>query len=123
MEENRDRILEKAKELGRLVSQTPEYAYLKAANRELVDDREATKMLNELRSLQEKVLGYIDKDEESPEELRTELDEIQSQVQASSRYQMLISTQTNFEKLMDRVNQEIGKGIREGDESRIIIPS
>lgn len=123
MDETRESILKKARELGRLVSQTPEYAYLKAANRELADDRETTELLNELRSLQEKVLDHIDKGEEIPDELKAELEEMQGKVQGSSRYQMLASTQSNFEKLMERVNQAIGNGIREGDESRIIIPS
>ena len=123
MDDTRESIFEKARELGRLVSQTPEFAYLKAANRELADDREATGLMNELRSLQERVLAYIDKGEEIPEELRTEMDELQGRVQGSTRYQMLVSTQANFEKLMDKVNQEIGQGIKTGEESRIIIPS
>ena len=123
MDDTRESIFEKARELGRLVSQTPEFSYLKAANRELADDREATGLMNELRSLQERVLAYIDKGEEIPEELRTEMDELQGRVQGSTRYQMLVSTQANFEKLMDKVNQEIGQGIKTGEESRIIIPS
>lgn len=123
MDDTRESIFEKSRELGRLVSQTPEFSYLKAANRELADDREATGLMNELRSLQERVLAYIDKGEEIPEELRTEMDELQGRVQGSTRYQMLVSTQANFEKLMDKVNQEIGQGIKTGEESRIIIPS
>ena len=123
MDDTRESIFEKSRELGRLVSQTPEFSYLKAANRELADDREATGLMNELRSLQERVLAYIDKGEEIPEELRTEMDELQGRVQGSTRYQMLVSTQANFEKLMDKVNQEIGQGIKVGEESRIIIPS
>lgn len=123
MDDPREAIFEKARDLGRLISQTAEFSYLKAANRELADDREATELLNELRTLQEKVLGHIDEGTEIPEELRTEMDELQGKVQGSTRYQMLVSTQTNFEKLMDKVNQEIGKGIKTGEESRIIIPS
>lgn len=123
MDDAREAIFEKAKELGRLVAQTPEFSYLKAANRELADDREATELLNDLRSLQERVIAQIDKGEEISEELRAEMDEIQGKVQGSTRYQMLVSTQANFEKLMDKVNQEIGEGIKAGEESRIIIPS
>ena len=123
MDDTRDAIFEKARELGRLVAQTPEFSYLKAANRELADDREATALLNDLRSLQERVLAIIDKGEDISEELQVEMDELQGKVQGSTRYQMLVSTQANFEKLMDKVNQEIGKGIKAGEESRIIIPS
>ena len=123
MDDSREAIFEKARDLGRLVAQTPEFAYLKAANRELADDREATELLNELRSLQERVIAQIDKGEEISEEMRAEMDEIQGKVQGSTRYQMLVSTQANFEKLMDKVNQEIGEGIKAGEERRIIIPS
>lgn len=123
MDDSREAIFEKARDLGRLVAQTPEFAYLKAANRELADDREATELLNELRSLQERVIAQIDKGEEISEEMRAEMDDIQGKVQGSTRYQMLVSTQANFEKLMDKVNQQIGEGIKAGEESRIIIPS
>ena len=37
----RERMMEKAEELGRLISQSAEYSYLSAANRDLADDREA----------------------------------------------------------------------------------
>ena len=35
-------MLEKAQELGRIISQLPEYAYLRAARREIDEDRDAT---------------------------------------------------------------------------------
>ncbi len=38
------------------------------------------------------------------------------------RYQSLISAQANFDKLMDKVNQSIGSGVKEGEQSRIILP-
>ena len=45
--DTRDRIFEKAEELGRVISRTPEYSYLQAAHRDIGDDREATEMLNQ----------------------------------------------------------------------------
>ncbi len=119
----RDRIFEQATEVGRLVSQLAEYAYLKAAHREIGADREATEMLNKMREIQEGLLGYIDRGEEPPEDLRNELSELSEQVQQSSRYQSLISAQANFDKLMDRVQLAIGRGIKEGEQSRIILPT
>ncbi|MFQ5745828.1 MAG: YlbF family regulator [Gemmatimonadota bacterium] len=119
----RDGIFTKAEEVGRLLSQTAEYAYLKAAHREIGEDREATEMLNRMRELQERLLDLMDRGEEPPEDLRKELGGLSEEVQGSARYQALISAQTNFDKLMDRVNQAIGRGIRAGEESRIILPS
>lgn len=119
----RERIMERAEELGRLISQTAEYSYLSAANRDLADDREATETLNEMRALQERILGHISRGEDPPAELQQEYAEFQERVQTSSRYQSLISSQLNFDKLMDKVHQAIGRGIKKGQESRIIIPS
>lgn len=119
----RERMMEKAEELGRLISQSAEYSYLSAANRDLADDREATETLNEMRALQERLLGHISSGEDPPAELQQKYEEFQEKVQTTSRYQSLISSQLNFDKLMDRVHHSIGDGIKKGQESRIIIPS
>ncbi len=121
--DERERIFEKAKELGRVISQTPEYAYLQAAHREIGDDREATELLNKLRDLQEELLALVGRGEEPSEEREREFSELQEQIQTSTRYQALISSQANFDKLMEKVHRAIGEGIRRGEESRIIIPS
>ena len=117
----RDRMFEKAEELGRVISQTPEYMYLTSANKEIADDREAVETLNRLRDLQDSLLELVGKGEEPPEEMRTEFESLQEKVQQSTRYQALISAQSNFDKLMERVHHSIGSGIRKGEESRIII--
>ncbi len=121
--DTRERTFEKAEELGRMISQAPEYAYLQAAHREIGDDREATQTLNKLRELQEKLLEVVHRGEEPPEELESEYAKLQEEVQASSRYQALISSQANFDKLMDKIHAAIGRGIKKGEESRIIVPS
>ena len=121
--DTRDRIFEKAEELGRIIAQTPEFAYLQAAHREIGDDREATELLNRLRDLQEALLEQVGRGEEPAEDQEREFGELQEKVQTSPRYQALISSQANFDKLMDRVHRTIGQGIRKGEESRIILPS
>ena len=42
-------------------------------------------------------------------------------LQASAAYQGLVAAQSNFDKLLQRVNEEIGKGIEAGSQSRIIL--
>ena len=123
IDDSRDKIFEKAEELGRLISQTAEYSYLNAANRDLANDREATETLNQMRDIQEKILGHVSEGEEPPAELQQEFADFQEKVQASTRYQSLISSQLNFDKLMEKVHQSIGRGIKKGQESRIIISS
>lgn len=121
--DTRELVFEKAEDLGRVISQMPEYAYLQAAHREIGDDREATETLNRLRELQEGLLGAIQRGEQPLPEQEEEYAKLQEEIQQSTRYQALISAQANFDKLMERVHQFIGKGIKKGEESRIIIPS
>ena len=121
--DTRELIFEKAEDLGRVISQMPEYAYLQAAHREIGDDREATQTLNRLRELQEGLLGAIQRGEEPSPEQEQEYAKLQEEIQQSTRYQALISAQANFDKLMERIHQSIGRGIKKGEESRIIIPS
>jgi len=120
---DRDRIFERAVEVGRLISQSPEYAYLKASMRDIDGDEEAKKTLDRIRDLQEKLIGFLEREEEPPEDLRNDLAALSEEMQTSMRYQSLISAQANFDKLMDKVNQSIAAGVKEGEQSRIILPS
>ena len=120
---DRDAILERAGDVGRLISQTPEYAYLSAAMREIEGDEEAKGRLDAIRDLQERLFGFLEREEEPPVELRDDLARLSEEMQTSSRYQSLISAQANFDKLMEKVNQSIAEGVKAGEQSRIILPS
>lgn len=119
----RDRIFERASEVGRLISQTPEYAYLRSAMREIEGDEEARAKLESIRDIQEKVIGFLEREEEPPEDLRSDLGRLSEEMQTSMRYQSLISAQANFDKLMEKVNLSIAEGVKKGEQSRIILPS
>lgn len=121
--DRRDRIKDKARELGRMLGQTAEYEYLQAANKDIADDRDATEMLNEARELQDKVVSHLERGEEPPEDLQDELEEIRSKVQGSARYQSLVAAQSNFDKLMEKVHQAMTEGMKKGSESQIVMPS
>lgn len=119
----RERIVEKAEELGRMLGQTAEYKYLQSANEEISDDRDATEGINRLRDLQEKAVSHLERGEQPPEEVQEELEDLRQTIQSNPRYQSLVSAQTNFDKLMDKVHKAIGRGIKKGAESQIIMPS
>lgn len=121
--ENRQAIMEKARRLGRLVAQTAEYSYLARAQQEISDDREATEALNRLRELQDELVSHVERGEEPPEDLLEERQELAQELQRNSRYQSLVAAQSNFDKLMKKVNQAIGKGMKKGRDSKIILPS
>lgn len=114
--------MERATEVGRLVSQMPEYQRLKQAHREIGEDREATERINKLRELQTEILQQLERGDEPPEGKREELESLSQDLQSSTRYQSLIAAQANFDRLMEKVQESIGAGIRAGEESRIVIP-
>ena len=118
---NRDRIFERAAEVGRLVSQTTEFRHLKSAHEDIGGDKDATGQIEDMRNLQTEIMGFLEKGEEPPEDLRQQLEVLSEKMQTSTRYQALISAQANFDKLMEKVQESIGKGIRTGEESRIVI--
>jgi cell fate (sporulation/competence/biofilm development) regulator YlbF (YheA/YmcA/DUF963 family) len=119
----REAIFERASEVGRLISQTPEYAYLKSAMRDIDGDEQARARLDSIREIQEKVIGFLEREEEPPEDLRADLGRLSEEMQTSTRYQALISAQANFDKLMEKVNLSIAQGVKTGEQSRIILPS
>lgn len=121
--QNREAIKKKARELGRLISQTAEFGYLSSAQKELDDDREATERLNRLKKVQDEVVSTVERGEEPDEELLEEREELAQELQRDRTYQSLVSAQSNFDKLMKKVNRAISEGLKKGEESDIIMPS
>ena len=121
--DRRDRIMQKAEELGRMIGQTSEYEYLQAANQDIADDRDATELINRFKELQEKAVEHLERGEDPPEDVQEELEEIRGELQGSPRYQSLVAAQSNFDKLMQKVQKAIGEGMQKGSESQIVMPS
>lgn len=115
-------IQEKARELGRLVSQTEEYKALKRANERLGEDRESITLMNRLAELEEEMTASLRSGREPGVESQEEFTRLAEQVQQRSVYQTVVAAQSNFERLMTRINEEIGRGIEAGEQSRIILP-
>ena len=109
-----------AKELGKLISQTPEYKYYNQAAKDVEEDNELSELLKGLKELEQKVLEVEKGGEKITEELKAEYNSYMEKVQGKSRIQSLIATQENYLKLMSKVNEMIAEGIREGAQSRII---
>jgi cell fate (sporulation/competence/biofilm development) regulator YlbF (YheA/YmcA/DUF963 family) len=111
---------EKARELGRLIGQSPEYKAVKRANDELGADREAVTLLREMETLREEAQNMIAHGQQPTPEMEQKLDELLGQVQGNRVYQSVAVSQENFDKLMMRVNEWILDGIRKGAQSSII---
>ena len=118
-----DAMMEKAREVGRMISQTDEFKALKRANERLSDDREAVEKLNRLSDLQGSITQALQRGQEPSEEEREEYENLANALQGMTAYQGVVAAQSNFERLMGRVNDEISKGIEAGEQSRIILSS
>jgi cell fate (sporulation/competence/biofilm development) regulator YlbF (YheA/YmcA/DUF963 family) len=110
----------KAKDLGRLIGQSPEYQAVKRANDALGQDAAAVALLKQMEQLRVDAQQMIQRGERPTEQMEKDLDALLGQVQGQTVYQRLVSAQENFDKLMARVNDWIVDGIEKGATSSII---
>ncbi len=115
-------IEEKAKELGRLLGQTDEYKAIKRAREDLDQASEVRAQMQRLEMLSQRLEEHLKGKTEPPKELTDEYEALMSSIQAHPKYQQFVAANSNFEKIMIRVNEEIMDGIKLGAESPIIIP-
>ncbi len=116
-------MLEKAKDVGRLMGQTNEYKALQRAREALNEDRETVELVNRLAQLERDLQGQLQQGQQPSEEQQKEYEETFSELQSGSRYQGLVAAQSNFDKVLQQVNEKIGEGIEAGAKSSIIMPS
>ena len=113
-------IDEKARDLGRLIGQSPENQAVKRANDALGQDAEAVALLKQMEQLRLDAQQMIQRGERPTEQMEKDLDALLGRVQSQMVYQRLVSAQENFDKLMARVNDWIVDGIEKGATSSII---
>lgn len=111
---------EKARELGRLIGQSPEYQALKKSSEGLNQDRDAVALLKEMERLRGDAQQMIQRGENPTGEMEQQLDTMLEKIQAQPAYQRAVSAQENFDKVMLRVNQWIMDGMKKGAASPII---
>jgi len=116
------RIDEMAKDLGGAIARTDEYQALKRAVDSVNDDRELSEMKTLLERLERQIQEKLQSGQEPEDELKEEYEQAVSKLQANSTYQRLVAAQTNFDKILRKVNDTIQQGIVEGAESRIVLP-
>ena len=116
-------IMEMAKSLGNALARTDEYQALRRAISAADDDRDMVELRNALEKLEGRIESKLRAGEQPDEELATEYESTVGRLQSNSAYQRLVAAQTNFDKVLRRVNETIGKGMEEGAQSRIILSS
>ena len=113
-------IDEKARELGRLIGQSPEYQAVKRASASLNGDRDALALIRRMEEIRMDAERMIARGEQPTAEMEQELDSLLMRVQGNAVYQQMAVAQENFDKMMSRVNEVILDGIHKGATSSII---
>lgn len=118
-----DAIKDRAQELGRVLGQTDEYKALAKARQRLSEDRAAVTAMNRLDELEREISTALQSGQEPGDETKQEYERVFGELQASPVYQGIVAAQSNFDKILQRMNEEISAGIEAGAQSRIILPS
>jgi cell fate (sporulation/competence/biofilm development) regulator YlbF (YheA/YmcA/DUF963 family) len=113
--------LEKARELGNSIGRTDEYQAVKRAIQAADEDRDLATLRIELERLETAIEASLRAGKEPDAETAAAYEGAVGRLQGNSTYQRLVAAQTNFDKLMARVNQSIAQGMEEGGQSRIIL--
>ena len=111
---------EKARELGRVIGQSPEYQAVKRSSEALNSDREAVTILQEMEKIRMDAQQMIQRGEQPTVEMEEKLDQLLSKVQTNPVYQRAITAQENIDKVMYQVNNRIMDGMKKGATSSII---
>ena len=111
---------EKAKELGRIIGQSPEYQSVRKSSEALNADRDAVAVLQQMEKVRVDAQQMIQRGEQPTPEMEKQLDDLLMKVQGNSVYQRAIAAQENFDKVMYRVNNWILDGMQKGATSSII---
>ena len=113
-------IPEKAKELGRLIGQSAEYDALKRAQSRVEEAPELREKMQRLRKLAQALEQQAERGTPPAEADVAGYDDLLTAIQSDSLYQSVVAAQSNFDKLMLRVNEQILDGIEKGAASPII---
>ncbi len=113
-------ITEKAIELGRLIGQSDEYKALRRAHESIRDAPELQERMNRLSEIAASIEKLAAEGTEPPEDAIKQYNELLGEIQGNSQYQAVVAAQSNFDKVMVKMNEQIMEGIRKGSASPII---
>ena len=114
-------MVEKARDLGRSIGQTEEYKALERARKRFGEDQEAVAHVNALAQLEQQITQLMQRNEEPSEQVQQEYETAFSALQGNAAYQGMVAAQSNFDRVLQKVNEEISKGVESGASSRIIL--
>lgn len=116
-------IYDMAKDLGGAIARTEEYQALKRASDAAEEDRDLVAARNEITALEAELEATLRAGKEPSDDLKERYASAVDRLQVMPAFQRVVAAQSNFEKVMHRVNETVAQGIEEGAQSRIILSS
>ena len=113
-------IWDKALDLGRQIGQSAEYQALRRAETLLREDKETVAKLDQIQTLARKVDQVVSTGQMPDQATAEAYENAIHDLETSPTGQAYVVARSNFEKLMARVNQQIGEGMEKGSASSII---
>ena len=113
-------IWDKAQDLGRMIGQSTEYQALKRAETSLREDKETVAKLDQIQTLARKVDQVVSTGQMPDQATAEAYEKAVRDLEMSPTGQAYVVARANFEKLMQKVNQQIGEGMDKGAASSII---
>lgn len=105
-------IIEKARELGIALSQTPEFQRMLKARTALDNSETVSKMLSEYKADQERLMHILDSDDvvnnAEAKILSDNMDRLQASMMGLDLFTEVVEAQNEFQQLLGRVNRTIG---------------
>jgi cell fate (sporulation/competence/biofilm development) regulator YlbF (YheA/YmcA/DUF963 family) len=113
-------IWDKAQDLGRLIGQSAEYQALRRAESSLREDKETVAKLDQIQTLARRVDQAVSSGQMPDQPTAEAYETAVRDLEMSSTGQAYVVARSNFEKLMQKVNQQISEGMEKGAASSII---
>jgi len=113
-------IWDKAQELGRQIGQSAEYQALRRAETSLREDKETVAKLDQIQTLARQVDQVVSRGQMPDQTMAEAYEGAIRDLEMSPTGQAYVVARSNFEKLMQRVNQQISEGMEKGSTSSII---
>lgn len=109
-------IIEKAQELGDLISNSQELEAIKKAEEAMYNDSTANELIQEFQKKQVAANNAHMNGEEVSEDLMKELEEIQNKMQDNALISNYLDAQDKFNQILQSVNYIISKALNGGDD-------
>ena len=113
-------IWDKAQELGRQIGQSSEYQALRRAESLLREDKDTVAKLDQIQTLARQVDQAIAQGQMPEPATAQAYEAAVRDLEVSPIGQAYVVARANFDKLMQRVNEQIGQGIERGAQSGVI---